>query len=349
MLHLKKMPTIQPDAADYRVWNLILQKEWDKALPLIQAMTYVEQPQNYVLHRAIRLDAPIFILDALFSVGYPINERCPSGWTPLDEACGEALPHLVAYLLQKGADVHGGPNNINTALPLALAANSGCVESIKLLLAAGADVNRRTKYTVTPLHTATHNNHLECMKLLLQHGADVNAVVNNGVTPLHWAGNDVERTKLLVEAGADVTLGQSHMGRLVNMTNEHEMAGVLTCMEYLLNKGAYVDAREIYSKKTALHIASGFSIVPYIEMLLRFGADIGARDCDERTPLHYAADAHRVEAMRVLVLAGADLTARDYRGYTPYDIVDYPNKGRTSNRMEAAKAYLNSVAEKTKQ
>ncbi len=61
-------------------------------------------------------------------------------------------------------------------------------EVVKLLLAAGADVNAGDVMGMTPLHHAVSEGCLDDVKLLIGAGADVNARDRNGVTPLYCCG-----------------------------------------------------------------------------------------------------------------------------------------------------------------
>jgi len=70
---------------------------------------------------------------------------------------------------------------------LVLAGREGDLESTKLLLAAGADVNQTTEYGWTPLLTATNNRHYGLAEYLIEHGADVNKVNKGNWTPLYLA------------------------------------------------------------------------------------------------------------------------------------------------------------------
>jgi len=70
---------------------------------------------------------------------------------------------------------------------LVLAAREGDLESSKLLLEAGADVNQTTEYGWTPLLTATNNRHYKLAEFLIEHGADVNKTNKGKWTPLYLA------------------------------------------------------------------------------------------------------------------------------------------------------------------
>jgi len=103
---------------------------------------------------------------------------------------------------------------------LTFASREGDLESAKLLLDAGADINQTTEYGWTPLLTATNNRHYVLGKYLMERGADVNKANKGNWTPLYLAtdnrnieGGDypvpkpdmdhLEYLKLLLEHGAD--------------------------------------------------------------------------------------------------------------------------------------------------
>ena len=84
---------------------------------------------------------------------------------------------------------------------------AGHVETVKALLAEGADVNatveRGLTKGMTPLMVAAMEN-AEIVKILLENGADVNARADGVGTALYFAraGNRQEIVRLLKEAGA---------------------------------------------------------------------------------------------------------------------------------------------------
>ena len=61
------------------------------------------------------------------------------------------------------------------------------VESVKQLLANGADVNVKNASEWTPLHIAAQFGHVEMVEFLLSKGANVNAKDLWGKTPLNRA------------------------------------------------------------------------------------------------------------------------------------------------------------------
>lgn len=92
--------------------------------------------------------------------------------------------------------------------PLHYASSNGNLESIKLLLAAGADVNGLDKNKRTPLHLAAIQNDPEIILALLDAGAQIDALDENQCTPLHIAAfyNSDKVITVLLEKGANRSL-----------------------------------------------------------------------------------------------------------------------------------------------
>ncbi|MGH7531405.1 MAG: ankyrin repeat domain-containing protein [Burkholderiales bacterium] len=91
--------------------------------------------------------------------------------------------------------------------PLGLAAFFGHVETVRALLARGADVAQvaRNPMRVQALHAAVAARALDIVRLLVEAGAQVHAAQQEGWTPLHGAVHhgDLEMTRYLVAHGAD--------------------------------------------------------------------------------------------------------------------------------------------------
>src|SRR5262245_56162867 len=90
------------------------------------------------------------------------------------------------------------------ATPLLFAARVGDLESARLLVAAGADVNDAQPDGVSALVLAAHSGNGSVGALLLEHGADPNAF-GSGYTALHAAvlRSDVQLVKALLAHGAN--------------------------------------------------------------------------------------------------------------------------------------------------
>ncbi len=92
--------------------------------------------------------------------------------------------------------------------PLARAAASGDVPSLRRLLASGAGADVRNAAGETLLYLAAENGRVEAARLLLERRADPNARTANGETPLHAAALDgnADMIELLLEHRANTAL-----------------------------------------------------------------------------------------------------------------------------------------------
>jgi ankyrin repeat protein len=94
--------------------------------------------------------------------------------------------------------------------PLALAAFFGHIETVRLLLDAGADVNQQSRETmkVAPLHSAIAARKIDIVKMLLARKADAGRAGGGGVTPLHEAAisGQIDMATLLIDSGAPINV-----------------------------------------------------------------------------------------------------------------------------------------------
>ena len=105
------------------------------------------------------------------------------------------------------------------------AARQGDVESARILLDAGADVNETTADGLSVLLIAADSGHEDLSLFLLDRGADPNMKNHNGMTPLHFAlvrGLSVVRGVRFGAMADDVTyVIRPVMKRLVKGLLEH--------------------------------------------------------------------------------------------------------------------------------
>jgi ankyrin repeat protein len=133
-----------------------------------------------------------------------INTPDARGRTALHWGAQRGDLNAVELLLNAGADANAVDELNNT--PLLFAASSGIPRMVELLLLRRADVNFANKGGDTPLHyAARHRDDVESVRVLIQAGAQVDRKNSPGNTPFAGAAitNKVASGRYLLQNGAD--------------------------------------------------------------------------------------------------------------------------------------------------
>jgi len=228
-----------------------------------------------------------------------VNAKQPSqNQTALMWAAAEHHPNVVGMLIEAGADLQAHTRKGFTALHFA--AREGDLESTRLLLAAGVNVNIRSQPDPseqgrggregpggggatggsseasagsTPLLVATVRGHVSLALFLLEQGADPN-IGEAGFTPLHWAAGTWESG-----------VSNPVYGFIDPMSGIPDRQAKLQLVKALLAHGANPNGR---MTQRPPGFAGGYTDV------------IGA------TPFLLASSVADTEMMRLLLAAGAD-------------------------------------------
>src|ERR1700761_1690619 len=93
-------------------------------------------------------------------------------------------------------------------------------------------------------------------------------------------------------------------------------------VQLLIRNGADVTARD-NTHLTPLHLASAKGCPETVDLLIQQGADVNARNVRQATPLHLAASSRLAlegTIIRILLRSGANIDAKDSEGRTPLEI-----------------------------
>jgi len=265
---------------------------------------------------------------------------------------------LAAGADVNASDNRGNTALINAAVALVETTNGGMFDLaedpgiVAALLAAGADVNAHSR--TTALHQVAASEDLESVRMLLDAGADIHARDLADRTPLLVAAQyggfrNLQVLEALVEAGADVSdpdgLGGTVLEyavrspadrvgdvvrRLLNLGADANAPGVLDVaarqgdnaelIAVLLAAGADVNAPSGYLRQSPLHAAASGGGPGVIATLVAGGAVVDAHDSRGMTPLLRAVEAKMPANVTALLDAGADVHARTRYGDTPLHV-----------------------------
>ena len=218
--------------------------------------------------------------------------------SPLYYASEAGLVESVKIILSSGANVNAQGGLYRTAL--IAASSEGHVEVVQLLLAKSVHLDLKSFLFGTALQAATHSGHLKVVQVLLEKGADVNAQHK------HRPGSalltaierqDTTLAQLLLEKGADVTV-RDRTGR--SPLEVASCRGLQSIVELILHKDLMADQKgENYSR--ALAEASRGHQDGIVQRLLDKGAVINVQ------VIKAALDGGSTEILRILLDRVADL------------------------------------------
>lgn len=196
----------------------------------------------------------------------------------------------------------------------------GDAVAVEAAIAEGADVAQSVgRPSVTPLMSASARNHMGVVEQLLAHGADIDVFDRSGRSPLARValqGNLTGAARLL-ELGADVNARALYSGTTA-LTSAARSA-TPAAIDLLLAAGARVGARDRWGSSAFMIAAQFNDDIAVAQRLLDAGADPDARDADGFTALLLAArDAQPDQLARLLDL-GADPDLSDPDGMTATD------------------------------
>ena len=273
-------------------------------------------------------------------------------------------------LLSEGADANAALYSSGESLLMLAADHRGSdeisAEMVKILLAHGVALEQKNNKGRTALFFAVTNNKVQVVKLLLEAGADPDARERvQKFTPLlgmffmyyydpFWCREDevtFKMVKLLCEAGADVNLPSKK-----KQTPLMFVGGEI--MEYLISRGADVNAADIYGNTVPMFHADSLRDLLILEkhgadmnvrnaagegllsrtkadyrhisfLIRRYGFSVNEKDSEGKSILQRAIENGDVEAVRFLVGRGAEVTS-EYLGREYYRL---PFKNDSSGRV----------------
>ncbi|KAI0879933.1 ankyrin repeat-containing domain protein [Annulohypoxylon maeteangense] len=293
--------------------------EQSRLAPIHRALSQVEA--SLASGNTTAAAASASIVTALVLAGATLQTLDEDGRTPLIRAVMNEMPDsLISLLLEFGTPVNVRDRKKNTALHYAAtkapSGEMGNIDTIRILLAHGANQGLRNKRGRTALHEAVSFMCHDRSRELLDYGADLDMTDNNGWSPLFGAvtQGSTALTKLLCGRGARVDKkdkgGQTALHYAISQ-------GCKEVADALLNNGA--DANLISRGETPLCRAASKSNLALVELLLAYGADfmLPSPSYHGALPIHIAAMGSDLTILNTLLESGSPINPIDDELRTP--------------------------------
>ena len=233
------------------------------------------------------------------------------GKTPLIIAVGNSYIDTAKILIENGANINAV--DIEGWSALSYAVNNGDIEIAKLLLENKAKIKGEL---LIAIKSPIVESRINMMKLLIDNKANINYTDENGFNPLNIAietGN-MELTKFLITNGANVDSlmrdGVSLIGYAIAQNN-------MDLLQILIENGANVNNTNGDSwTDTPLKTASRLGLDNVVRILLSRNVDINAVDMNGNTALHTAALNSQLSVVKLLLEKNPNLDIQNKVGNT---------------------------------
>lgn len=190
----------------------------------------------------------VTVVTYLLSEGAAVNTQTVDGETPLFAACQQGHQQVVEALLDSGAlpSITRGDG----MGPIHVASYAGHDTIVNLLLDSGkASVSTEAKFGITPLMLAAQTGQMSTVLLLLKRGATASHASQDKRTAL-WIASQyghADIVSLLIgehQANPNIAVHKSHQTPLMAAVhNDHER-----CVRMLLENGASVDQQDSHGQ-----------------------------------------------------------------------------------------------------
>lgn len=293
-----------------------------------------------------------------------VRRLLAAGARPMPRAFRDAIvhsPEMTRAFVAAGADLRGEPG---VWTPLVLAVSAGTLDTVRLLLEAGAPLDDRDVRGFTPLMVAIRmdegakakalraagssedgvevalflrafsRNDVAGVKQALARGVSPNHALETGDPPLLRAVQNGSRELVLalLDGGADLHRRHSAKGTALTQA---AMSGNRELVELLLERGA--DVR--HPAERAVVGAANHGRLEILRLLLARGADPDAGDGEA---LRLAAWHGNVEVIELLLTAGAEPTRPGAGGRTALHTAASRGRAEAVARLLAADAEVNA-------
>jgi ankyrin repeat protein len=273
-------------------------------------------PRKTTALQVAAIGGHVEIVRALLEAGANPDLQDADSQTALMHAICAPAQDIVDTLLDAGARA-----DLEDWIALDFAVRFGELPMVKRLLELGAPPNRCDKESgMTVLMEAVMRGNVEMVEALLDAGANRELKNTSGQTAAAFAAYAKNHALLELLRGETPSDGSELIAAVT--------AGDIAQVQKLLDEKIDVNYAEPMFGNTPLHQAVYKANTKLIELLLKAGATIDARDANGRTPLSAAVMDGRASVVKQLIKSGANPNISD--GYGDIALAEAVSLGRNA-------------------
>lgn len=269
-------------------------------------------------------------------------------------AIAKATPEYMEKLtkmIEEGKTQEDDPH-VDGVTALHVAAQGGHMETVKLLLAAGAKVDVKDEESRTALMLAVKGNYGEVASLLVKNGSDPNTKFVDAEGEPHNLLMDaitVENTDfalLLTENGADLYYKDSKGVTTLLQASHRGLTDVVKALLSKHDKAKEPNFTDDASDDaiTPLIAACSEGHKDVVDLLIQAGSNVNAKDKDGTNALMAAAARGHKDVVELLLKANCDVNVQNGDGHTAL-MFAYNGKNQVETLFERFAQYAGNDAE----
>ena len=224
---------------------------------------------NTPLHLAVRYDQTEIVSQLLSYFDIDVNAVNNNGETPFFVSARYAGLLSFSLLKEKNPDPFIIPENKQTLLHAsAMSINKESSQVLAKILETFPDIkiNQTDSWHMPPLHLAAKTGNVKSLEILIKHGSDITLRDGLGRTALHWAAEigNLEVSKVLIKNNVPINVKCINSGTALHLAS---IANRINIIKLLKDSGADLTIKDSKSK-TALRYALEFNHKEIIQILI---------------------------------------------------------------------------------
>ena len=250
--------------------------------------------------------------------GAQVNECNSQGYAPIHFAATQPNPDIIFLLAKNGADINiptpeGSPET--APVPLTIAINKHNPLVLKALLACGAHMDWYNIRGETALHLAAASGCMWMVKILVEAGIKLSSTSECGVDPAILAYSKMHDSDMFYQIYDYLTHTAKRTQALITAVQNKKTEDIIEHLKQKSDPSAHLP-----DGNSLLHFCIGpYHEEPsqadeIAKILICYGANVNDKNLEGDTPLHKAVELQNTRLALLLVTHGANAGMQNKKG-----------------------------------